>query len=53
MQYYKKIPITKDQIVPTAERMRKDGVILAIKGIGPKRLEEIRRALAEIQQDRD
>ena len=30
MQYYKKIPITKDQIVPTAERMRKDGVILAM-----------------------
>ena len=30
-----------------------DEAILAIKGIGPKRLEEIRRALAEIQQDRD
>ena len=26
MQEYKKISITKDEIVPIAERMRKDGV---------------------------
>ena len=30
MQEYKKISITKDEVVPTAERMRKDGVILAM-----------------------
>ena len=30
MQEYKKISITKDEIVPIAERMRKDGVILAM-----------------------
>ena len=30
MQNYKKIGITKDQIVPTAERMRKNGVFLAM-----------------------
>ena len=30
MQEYKRIDITKDEIVPTAERMRKDGVHLAM-----------------------
>ena len=30
MQEYKKIVITKDQIVPTAEKMRKDGIALAM-----------------------
>ncbi|MBR0130907.1 MAG: NADH-quinone oxidoreductase subunit C [Firmicutes bacterium] len=30
MQYYKKIGITKDQIVPIAEKMRKQGVLLAM-----------------------
>ena len=30
MQDYKKIPITKDEIVPTAEKMRKEGVTLAM-----------------------
>jgi len=30
MQEYKKISITKDEIVPLAERMRRDGVILAM-----------------------
>ena len=30
MQNYKKISITKDQIVPVAEKMRKNGVILAM-----------------------
>lgn len=30
MQEYKKIMITKDQVVPTAEKMRKDGVALAM-----------------------
>ncbi|MBO6164105.1 MAG: NADH-quinone oxidoreductase subunit C [Lachnospiraceae bacterium] len=30
MQEYRKISITKDEIVPTAERMRKAGVILAM-----------------------
>ncbi len=30
MQNYKKIPITKEEIVPVAERMRKNGVILAM-----------------------
>ena len=30
MQKYKKIPITKEEIVPVAERMRKNGVILAM-----------------------
>ena len=30
MQEYRKIMITKDEIVPTAERMRKAGVILAM-----------------------
>ncbi|MBR0091143.1 MAG: hypothetical protein IJP92_05550, partial [Lachnospiraceae bacterium] len=29
MQEYKKIPITKEEIVPTAKRMREAGVILA------------------------
>lgn len=30
MQEYKKISITKDEVVPTAERMKKDGVVLAM-----------------------
>ncbi len=30
MQEYKRIDITKDEIIPLAERMRKDGVILAM-----------------------
>ena len=30
MQNYKKIDITKDQIVPVAEKMRKEGVYLAM-----------------------
>lgn len=30
MQEYRRIDITKDEVVPTAERMRKDGVILAM-----------------------
>ena len=30
MQGYKKIPITKEEVVPTAEKMRKDGVTLAM-----------------------
>lgn len=30
MQEYKKIPITKEEVVPVAERMRKAGVILAM-----------------------
>ena len=30
MQDYKKIPITKDEIVPTAEKMRAEGVTLAM-----------------------
>lgn len=30
MQEYKKIEITKDEIVPTAERMRQNGVALAM-----------------------
>ena len=30
MQDYKKIPITKDEIVPIAEKMRKEGVTLAM-----------------------
>lgn len=30
MQEYKKIPITKEEIVPTAKRMREAGVILAM-----------------------
>ena len=30
MQEYKRISITKDEIVPVAEKMRKDGVILAM-----------------------
>lgn len=30
MQEYKKIPITKEEIVPTAQRMREQGVILAM-----------------------
>ncbi len=30
MQNYKKIPITKDEVVPTAEKMRAEGVTLAM-----------------------
>ena len=30
MQEYKKISITKDEVIPTAERMKKDGVVLAM-----------------------
>ena len=30
MQDYNKIPITKDEVVPTAERMRAEGVTLAM-----------------------
>ena len=30
MQAYKKISITKDEVIPTAERMKKDGVVLAM-----------------------
>ena len=30
MQEYKRISITKDEIVPIAEKMRKNGVILAM-----------------------
>lgn len=30
MQEYRRIDITKDEVIPTAERMRKDGVILAM-----------------------
>ena len=30
MQGYKKIPITKEEVAPTAEKMRKDGVTLAM-----------------------
>ena len=30
MQEYRKIPITKDEIIPVAHRMRKDGVILSM-----------------------
>ena len=30
MQEYKKIEITKDQVVPIAEKMRKDGIALAM-----------------------
>ena len=30
MQDYKKIPITKDEVVPTAEKMRAEGVTLAM-----------------------
>ena len=30
MQEYKKISITNDEVIPTAERMKKDGVVLAM-----------------------
>lgn len=30
MQEYKKIAITKDEVIPTAERMKKDGIALAM-----------------------
>ena len=30
MQEYRRIDITKDEVIPTAERMRKDNVILAM-----------------------
>ena len=30
VQEYRKIPITKDEIIPVAHRMRRDGVILAM-----------------------
>ena len=33
MQEYKKIVITKDQIVPIAEKMRKEGRLLVIKDL--------------------
>ena len=30
MQEYKKIEITKEQVIPTAEKMRADGIALAM-----------------------
>ena len=33
MQEYKKISITKDEVIPTAERMKKDGIDVAYDGL--------------------